>query len=361
MNNISIIIPLGFRKTKMNEISNIKYFVPRIIHINEGDILSWINKDSVSHYLVSGNVDEGKPDGILNTKEIPPEQSFSQKIDEFTGIIHYYCIIHPAERGSIIVNGKNTDRYRFEQGQTNLDITENNENENWIQETQTKLSRYVDPTILETLGKPNSDILKNKVLTIVFWDISGFSKLCVKFTNQPHLIVGFLQEFFNQANNTIHKYAGILDKFLGDGIMGIFGYTDDIYESNENLVSSIDAINCAIELNRSFEEIKNKWIGIWRDQFDLITGDIHLKCAIHRGNTLVGKIITHDRDQFTALGSTVNLTSRLVDKADSNQIIISSELKDKLDNIFRFKKITINSDNKIKSFEYVKEYYELLF
>lgn len=342
----------------MNEISNIKYFLPRLIYINEGDVVHWINKDSVSHHLVSGNVDKGKPDGIFNSKEILPEKTFSKKIDNFNGLLHYYCVVHPAERGSIIVKGKNKNAYHFEQ-KLNLDGVENNENN--ILETKSKISRYVDPAILETLGKPNSDILKNKVLTIVFWDISGFSKLCAKLKNQPHLIIGLLQEFFNQANNTIHKYNGILDKFLGDGILGIFGYHDDIYEESENLQSSIDAINCAIDLNKSFEEIKTQWIRIWRDQFGIVIEDVQLKCAIHRGNTIVGKIITQQRDQFTALGSTVNLTSRLVDKAGHNQIVVSSELRHKLGNRFNFKKVTVNDDNKIKSFEYVKEYYELLF
>jgi plastocyanin len=109
----AIVIPRGFRKTKMHEDHNIKYFIPRIVSIKCGETITWINKDSESHHLISEDIESGKPDGIFNSGIIPPRKYYSKKFDASIGLIRYYCVIHPAERGFIIINdmllGKTND------------------------------------------------------------------------------------------------------------------------------------------------------------------------------------------------------------------------------------------------------------
>jgi plastocyanin len=75
MNN-KIVIPKGFRKTKMHEDQNIKYFIPRIELIKYGESITWINKDSEPHHLISGDIENGKPDGIFNSGIIQPQEKF---------------------------------------------------------------------------------------------------------------------------------------------------------------------------------------------------------------------------------------------------------------------------------------------
>jgi hypothetical protein len=72
------------------------------------------------------------------------------------------------------------------------------------------LVKYFDPLILEALLDPKKYHLQSKSMSIVFWDISGFSDLCNKFTNNPSIIVGLLKKYFNEANEVIHRYHGIL-------------------------------------------------------------------------------------------------------------------------------------------------------
>ena len=72
-----VIIPKHFRNSRSQKIVNIKYFAPRFIKIRTGQINTWVNRDSEPHELVSGNVDYGRPDGILNTGIIEPGESFS--------------------------------------------------------------------------------------------------------------------------------------------------------------------------------------------------------------------------------------------------------------------------------------------
>jgi class 3 adenylate cyclase len=91
-------------------------------------------------------------------------------------------------------------------------------------------------------------------LTIVFWDLSGFSALCEKIKEHSLLVVEFLKEYYTKATEIIHKYNGVLDKFIGDGVMAFFGFQS----RGDDHVSkyAIDAINAAIELKDSFEKIK---------------------------------------------------------------------------------------------------------
>jgi adenylate cyclase len=172
------------------------------------------------------------------------------------------------------------------------------------------------------------------------------------------LIIGFLREFFNEADTVIHKNNGILDKFMGDGIMAVFGFKDN--NADDNIKSALHVLNSAIELNSIFENIRNEWIKLWKDQFGLDIEHIDLKCGINTGETLVGKIHTEKRDQFTVFGSTVNLASRLEELAEKNQILVSEETKNKIINKFILRLITVDPKHKIKGFEYIKKYYEVL-
>jgi class 3 adenylate cyclase len=141
--------------------------------------------------------------------------------------------------------------------------------------------------------------------------------------------------------------------------MAYFGYKDSDDGGKGGAVSSI---NAAFELQKSFEEIKLEWIDIWKKQFHHKVNTIDLKCGINTGETLVGKLSTIERDQFTAVGPTINLASRLEERAKGNQIIISEKTKVNLyENKFKLKTIMVNPDEKIKAFEDIDRYYEVLY
>jgi hypothetical protein len=96
--------------------------------------------------------------------------------------------MHPAERGFIIINdiysGKTDDYIRNIKFNYLNKILTNAQS----QPIESMLIRYVDPIILETFNDPNLDIFRNKVLSIVFWDISGLSYLCELLKNEPYLL-----------------------------------------------------------------------------------------------------------------------------------------------------------------------------
>jgi adenylate cyclase len=122
------------------------------------------------------------------------------------------------------------------------------------------------------------------MLTVVFWDLNGFSVLCENLNEHPVLVVEFLKEYYAKATEIIHKYNRVLDKFIGDSVMAFFGF-----HSRENDVSkhAIYAVAAAIELKESFERIKIVWLDIWRNKINDDNISISLKCGINTGYAIV--------------------------------------------------------------------------
>jgi adenylate cyclase len=117
-----------------------------------------------------------------------------------------------------------------------------------------------------------------KTITIVFWDISGFSKLSKLFylMDSENIILEFLEEYYRIASCIIAHNDGVWDKTIGDGIMSWFGF----FEKNpvERTIGmddgALDAINAAIELKSSFLNLKNKVISDWK--IDGINSDFNI-------------------------------------------------------------------------------------
>ena len=140
------------------------------------------------------------------------------------------------------------------------------------------------------------------------------------------------------ARKIIFEYGGVLDKYMGDGVMCLFGFRNKPQDcSTEN---AICAVGAALELRERFKDLQAKWIDIWEKHVPhKIT--IGLKCGINTGYAIVGNIGTERRTQFTALGTTVNIASRLTDLCDSGQIIVSATTKSKISNQFELKSLGI--------------------
>lgn len=200
--------------------------------------------------------------------------------------------------------------------------------------------------------------LQTKNMTVVFWDLTGFSDL-FNLVKRQYEVTLFLEQYFGLGDHLIHKHNGILNKFIGDGILGIFGLMNSKAGSSGSS-GAIDAINCALEFRTAFEKMKSTWINLWHFHFGYRSMRINLKCGIDSGNVLFGRVGTDKRDEITVLGSVVNLASRLEYRAKSNQILVSEATGRKVKNIFKIRSVRVNSKTKFKGFPIVKTYYEIL-
>lgn len=183
------------------------------------------------------------------------------------------------------------------------------------------LRRYFDPRVFDTIEKDRSLLsLKSRTVTICFWDIRGFSRLCEILKAHPTLIADFLKEYCEVAAMTIFNHDGLLDKFIGDGVMALFGVLNN--KDDGGTTDALAAVRAAIELRSKFSGVLAHWMAQWT----LYTPqhiEIGLGCGIHTGEVLVGNVGTDFRDQFTALGPNVNFASRIEGRALHGQILIS--------------------------------------
>jgi class 3 adenylate cyclase/plastocyanin len=336
-----------------------KYFHPRFAIVLQGQEIKWINNDIKNHRLVSGNPDTLISDGVFDTGEILTGKVGSARFNtsEKTASISYFCSLHPNERGIVVVLSREENLLSNEQRLRLLESALALDSSPEFKKMHTSLEKYVDPVVLEQIRDPELVTMQNKTLTIVFWDISGFSVLCEKLKFHKELIVEFLREYFSEAALIIQKHKGVLDKFIGDGIMAFFGYKDtDINDNGKN--GAISAVEAAIELRDFFDDMKLEWINLWITKTGHQEISTDLRCGMNTGDVLVGLILTEVRDQFTTVGGNVNLASRLESVANKDQIIVSPSTKIRIKDEFSLRMIPI--ERPIKGFENMSECYEII-
>lgn len=134
-------------------------------------------------------------------------------------------------------------------------------------------------------------------VTILFCDIVGFTAMAEKLPS--HKVVELLNRYFASAYQIIKRHRGILNKYMGDGILAIFG------APVENEEHAKDAIASSIELVRATTAIQEGFkndFGI--ERFEITVG-------LHSGETTLGNIGAPERIEYTVIGDTVNIAQRL--------------------------------------------------
>jgi class 3 adenylate cyclase len=183
------------------------------------------------------------------------------------------------------------------------------------------LRRYFDPRVFEAIERePALLAVRQRTVTVCFWDIRGFSRLCEILKAHPTLISDFLREYCETAARVIFNHDGLLDKFIGDGVMALFGVLN--HKDDDGKADALAAVSAAVDLRTAFEPLVTKWMQQWT----LYTPqkiEIGLGCGIHTGEVLVGNVGTEFRDQFTALGPHVNFAQRIESRAKAGEILVS--------------------------------------
>jgi class 3 adenylate cyclase len=213
-----------------------------------------------------------------------------------------------------------------------------------------ELAKHIDPTLLEDLGRLTLQDRPIEVrLTVVFWDISGFSDLCKILDPYPESILVFLDEYFKKAIKIIKKHQGVLDKFMGDGILAYFGY------NGMKNGDPFNALNAALEFKKQFTTFKKWFVQLCKNTYGIDVKSFDLKCGINNGPAYVYYFNTPMRNSVILLGSTLNLASRLEGIARFDEIIVSRELKNMVERKYEVTEIPVESRVKggIKSYEKV--------
>ena len=172
-------------------------------------------------------------------------------------------------------------------------------------------TRYVARQVVdEILKDPEKIVLKEerRDVTVLFCDMRGFTPLAERLG--PEDVVSLLNEFYTLMIDTTFKEEGILDKFLGDGVMAIFG-APILHEDH-----SIRAIRTALAMQAGVTELARRRIAQGKDP-------VAVGIGVSAGEVVAGTVGTEDRMEYTVIGDSVNLAARLESNAKPGQILIS--------------------------------------
>jgi adenylate cyclase len=172
-------------------------------------------------------------------------------------------------------------------------------------------SRFLPEYVVkQMLDNPESFKLGgvNQTITVLFADIRGFTRISEH--APPEKIVGLLNRYFSAMTDIIFAHGGTLDKYLGDGLMALFGAPTTTPEDASN------ALNAAVAMQR-------RVIGINQELRDEGLVEIGVGIGLHTGEVTVGYIGSERRSEYTAIGDAVNTASRLESNARGGEILIS--------------------------------------
>lgn len=190
------------------------------------------------------------------------------------------------------------------------------------------MSKYISKSVMKDVLKNETAELggKRAYVSVLFADIRQFTSISEVYT--PEEVSSLLNEYFSLIAPIIDKYNGTLNKFMGDAVMAIFGAPIE----DENHAKN--AVLCAEEILLEVKKLNYKWKISNKPE-------IRIGVAINTGYVFIGNIGSKDRMEFTVIGDSVNIASRIesLNRVYNTSFLISSSTYEKVKDIVNTIKI----------------------
>jgi adenylate cyclase len=163
-------------------------------------------------------------------------------------------------------------------------------------------SRCVSTEVAEELWQKRDSVAlggETRVVTIVFTDIRGFTTLSESAKSSAE-VVAWLNDYFSRMHKIISLYGGHINKYIGDGLMIVFGAPVNRGETLEARAAAL----CGLDMLAEVERMNKEWEGTDRPHIAIGVG-------IHTGEATCGVVGAPGRLEYTVIGDTVNLAARL--------------------------------------------------
>jgi class 3 adenylate cyclase len=182
-------------------------------------------------------------------------------------------------------------------------------------EKRHQLDRYLAPQIIEgILGRDPEAVsrMRRMLITVFFSDIKGFSEFADRLDPDDLSVV--MNEYLSEMADIAFSHGGTVDKFIGDAVMVLFGAP--IEEDASKQVQQCVAMAC--EMYRRTKQLSQRW-----SETAVIRDGVISRMGIHTGEATVGSFGSRTRLEYTALGRSVNLASRLERACEPGRILVS--------------------------------------
>ncbi|KAJ1512369.1 hypothetical protein HMI54_008474 [Coelomomyces lativittatus] len=194
--------------------------------------------------------------------------------------------------------------FLFAQLQTEIRVTE-------------QLQRFLPPQVISRMVKKEEVIRKGGCEmngTIIFADIRGFTNLSEK--SSPSEVFDLLNDYFERLVQIVFKYNGVVDKFIGDELMAVFGTLDD--PTADLTPSVLNSVHAALEFKTAIALMNEERVK--QHQLPIAIG-----VGLNTGRLMSGFMGSSQRLEYTCIGDTVNLASRICGYASADQVLLSEE------------------------------------
>lgn len=196
-----------------------------------------------------------------------------------------------------------------------------------VNKVKNTFKRYVSKQVVDEILDNDAKLNlggEEREATILFTDIRGFTSMSEKM--DPKTVVSTLNEYFSEMIDIVFKHNGTLDKIIGDELMIVYGAP---LSSKDD---TLRAVKTAIEMQLCIKEMNKKRKK--KNEAEILVG-----AGINRGNVVSGNIGSRDMMDYTVIGDTVNLGSRLCSAASPGEILVSKSVYNGLKNDFSFNKL----------------------
>lgn len=181
-------------------------------------------------------------------------------------------------------------------------------------EIRQAFQRYVPaPVIDQILDVPTRELYigESRVVAVLFSDIRGFTTLSASL--EPARVVAFLNRYFSLMTRIVSRHQGTVDRFLGDGIVAVFG------APVSSLNNAEDAVSAALDMVEALDGFNRK------DALELVGEEIRIGIGIDQGEVVVGHVGSEEKMEYTVVGDVVEGAMRIEEltKSVPNSILSS--------------------------------------
>ena len=185
--------------------------------------------------------------------------------------------------------------------------------------TESILKRFLPEAIVNkaATGKLALDLSPEPhLITVLFGDLVGFTSLSSQL--EVDVLSELLNDYLEAMTQAIFDNSGTIDKFVGDGVMALFGAPEELSAEQQ----AEYALATAKAMSRYLIPLNQKWQAkkVWQAKK---IPDLKLRCGIHQGRAVVGMFGGKQRKDYTAIGKVVNIAARLQQTANPNSILLS--------------------------------------
>ena len=186
-----------------------------------------------------------------------------------------------------------------------------------------KLLKFISRDLVDLVesGRLRVELGGSEVVsTILFADIRGFTTLSEHAA--PQALVGQLNDYFTVMSGIVRRNGGMVDKYIGDALMAVYGTPVPRKDDAQRAMLS------AITMHRALDDLNTRWE---REGKPIMRAGI----ALHTGEVIAGNIGSPDRMEYTVIGDTVNLASRLeeLNKMYGTRLLFSGETRSALQSV----------------------------